>query len=124
LNRRELIRNLGLGLSAGWILPSLLTSCGKNDPGPEIAYDGKIAIIGAGVAGLYAADILSAKGINVFVLEADKQMGGRIRSLRNQTNYQELFGQDTALEFGSDFPLELGVLITRGFSHSHLLPVE
>jgi monoamine oxidase len=114
LNRRELLKSLGLGLSAGCIVPSLLTSCGKNDPGPEISYDGTVAIIGAGVAGLYAADILNAKGINIFVLEADKQMGGRIRSLRNQNNYQELFGQDTVLEFGSDFPLELGADVYYG----------
>lgn len=108
MKRRELLRSLGLGLSGGMIMPSLLSSCKKDDPGPEIPFDGNVIIIGAGAAGMYAADILNAKGINVIILEAANQMGGRIRSLRNQTDNQGLFGQDTRLEFGSDFPLELG----------------
>ncbi len=108
MKRRTLLRSLGLGLSAGVVMPSLLSSCTKDDPGPEVPFDGTVAIIGAGAAGMYAADILNAKGIKVFVLEASNQMGGRIRSLRNQSNYQDLYGQDSPLEFGSDFPIELG----------------
>jgi len=114
LNRRNVLKSLGLGLSAGWVLPSLLSSCAKDDPGPEVPFDGQVAIIGAGAAGLYAADILTAKGIKVFILEASGEIGGRIRSLRNQTNYLEVYGQDKPFEFSSDFPIELGAELFYG----------
>ncbi len=42
-----------------------------------------LIIIGAGAAGLMAAKILSAKGINVLVLEARDRLGGRIYTLDN-----------------------------------------
>ena len=40
-----------------------------------------VIVIGAGAAGLMAAKILSAKGINVLVLEARDRMGGRIDTI-------------------------------------------
>lgn len=75
-------------------------NCRPDDPAPEIQYDGTVAVIGAGAAGLYAADLLATKGIKVVVLEASNQIGGRIRSLRNQ---EEIPYQSIA-----DFPVELG----------------
>ena len=114
MKRRNALKNLGLGLSAGLVMPTLLASCKKDDPGPEVPFDGKVAIIGAGAAGLYAADILSAKGIGVYILEATNEIGGRIRSLRNQTNYQEVYGQDKPFEFSADFPIELGAELFYG----------
>src|SRR4051812_28999154 len=42
-----------------------------------------IIIIGAGAAGLMAAKILSAKGIDVLVLEARDRLGGRIHTVEN-----------------------------------------
>lgn len=69
-------------------------------------FDGNVVIIGAGAAGLYAADILNAKGIKVKVLEAGSQAGGRIRSLRNQ---QDLVNLSVA-----DFPVELGADVIYG----------
>ncbi|NJN40861.1 MAG: FAD-dependent oxidoreductase [Flammeovirgaceae bacterium] len=106
MNRRKALKQIGLGLSAGIALPPFLTSCKDDNLAPEINYDGTIAIIGAGAAGLYAADILRSKGVNVIVLEADKQMGGRIRSLRNQN--------DIDFQSDADFPVELGAEITYG----------
>lgn len=87
-------------------MPSFLSSCKKDDPGPEVKYDGTVAVIGAGAAGLYAANILKSKGINVVILEANNQLGGRIRSLRNQQNIP---AQSIA-----DFPVELGAEIIYG----------
>ena len=103
-----------MGLSAGLIMPQFLASCKKDDPGPEVPFDGTIAIIGAGAAGLYVADILHAKGIDVVIYEASSQIGGRVKSLRNQVDYQQIYGTPTALDFGSDFPLELGAEIVFG----------
>ncbi|MBK7650572.1 MAG: NAD(P)-binding protein [Flammeovirgaceae bacterium] len=57
-------------------MPGVLLSCKKDDPGPEVPYGDPVVIIGAGAAGLYAADILHAKGINVIILEAGNQLGG------------------------------------------------
>lgn len=87
-------------------MPHLLSSCGNDDPGPEVPFDGDVVVIGAGAAGMYTADILKAKGIKVTILEAGNQIGGRVRSLRNQ---KELVNLSVA-----DFPVELGAEIIYG----------
>ena len=106
MKRRKVLKSLGLGLSAGLILPQFVVSCKKEAAGPEINYSGTVAIIGAGAAGLYAGDILRSKGINVVILEAGSEMGGRIKSLRNQPGIPS---QSVA-----DFPVELGAEVTFG----------
>lgn len=106
VKRRKALKHIGLGLSAGLWMPSLLSSCKKDDPGPEIQFDGTVAVIGAGAAGLYAADILNSRGVNVILFEASNQLGGRVRSLRNQ--------RDIVLQTAADFPLELGADMVYG----------
>ncbi len=96
-------------------MPSMLASCQKDDAGPEVPYDGNVIIIGAGAAGLYAADILRIKGINVTVLEAASQPGGRVRSLRNQTDVQY---QTFSNASQADFPIELGAEVIYGSDSS------
>ncbi|MBN8578969.1 MAG: FAD-dependent oxidoreductase [Cytophagales bacterium] len=108
MKRRKAIKSIGLGLTAGLWFPSALTSCKKDDPGPEVPYDGVVAIIGAGAAGLYAADILSSKGIKVVILEAGNQLGGRVRSLRNQ--------HEITLQTLADYPVELGTEVVYGIN--------
>ena len=98
MKRRKAIRNIGLGISAGLTLPTWLSACKEEDPGPEIKYDGTIAVIGAGAAGLYVADILQTKGLNVVLYEASNRVGGRVQSIRQF--------EDNPLN--SDFPTELG----------------
>lgn len=110
MKRRKVIQQIGVGLAAGIFMPTYFSSCKKDDPGPEIPFDGTIAVIGAGAAGLYAADILRSKGLNVIVFEAASQLGGRIRSLRNQ---REINPQSIA-----DFPVELGADIVYGSDSS------
>jgi hypothetical protein len=106
VKRRQAIRHLGVGFSSALVGASWLSSCKKSDPLPEVQYDGNVVVIGAGAAGLYAADILMTKGLNVQVLEATAQIGGRISSLRNQQNlpYQSI----------ADFPVELGAEYWQG----------
>ena len=106
MKRRKALKQLGFGLSAGLIAPHFLASCSKDDPGPEVPFDGDVVIIGAGAAGLYVADLLNSKGIKVSILEAGNQIGGRIRSLRNQ--------QDLSNISAADFPIELGAEVTIG----------
>ena len=98
MKRRTALRNIGLGLSASLTLPAWLSSCGTEDPGPEIQYDGTIAIIGAGAAGLYVADILQSKGLKVVIYEASSRLGGRIRSIR----------QFEENPLSNSYPIELG----------------
>ncbi|MBY0433587.1 MAG: FAD-dependent oxidoreductase, partial [Cyclobacteriaceae bacterium] len=104
MNRRQVLQQLGWGISGGLLVPSFIASCAKKDPGPEILFDGSVAVIGAGAAGLYVADILRSKGINVKVFEAREQIGGRVRSLRNQS----IEKYPLAPLMASDFPIELG----------------
>lgn len=106
MKRRQAIRHLGFGFSSAVAGASWLTSCKKDDPIPEIQYDGTVVIIGAGPAGLYAADILLTKGVNVVVLEATDQIGGRVSSLRNQ--------EDLPYQSIADFPVELGAEYWQG----------
>jgi len=105
VKRRKALKYVGLGLSAGWVFPQL-ASCSKEDPGPEIPFEGNVVVIGAGAAGLYAADILNAKGIKVTILEAGNQFGGRVRSLRNQPDLVNISA--------ADFPVELGAEVIYG----------
>lgn len=104
MKRRTALRQLGLGVTGGLFLPGALSRCAPSDPGPEVVYSGTVAVIGAGPAGLYVADILRSKGINVVIYEAGSQIGGRVKSLRNQPT--EAYPAIPSLS--SDFPLELG----------------
>lgn len=64
-------------------------------------YDGVVGIIGAGAAGLFAADILRTKGVKVRVFEASNRVGGRIYSIRAFNDEFDSFPRQ-------DFPIEIG----------------
>jgi monoamine oxidase len=106
VKRRKALKKIGVGISAGLLMPGFIASCKKEDPGPEVQYDGTVIIIGAGAAGLYAADILNSKGVKVQILEASNQLGGRVRSLRNQ--------KEILVQTAADFPVELGAELVYG----------
>lgn len=61
-------------------------------------FQGKVVVVGAGIAGLTAAYFLRAQGIEVELVEASPQAGGRIRSNRSF----------------ADFPIELGAEWVHG----------
>ena len=98
MKRRTALKNIGATVSAGLILPSFISSCKEDEVKPEVDYAGTVAIIGAGAAGLYAADILSTKGIKVKLFEASDALGGRVRTVKTIDN--------SPIE--SDYPIELG----------------
>jgi monoamine oxidase len=55
-----------------------------------------VVIVGAGVAGLAAADALCAQGLDVVVLEARDRIGGRVYTIRPE-------GLPTPVELGAEF---------------------
>ena len=117
MKRRKALQQIGTGLTAGLLAPQLF-SCKKEDSGPKVKFDGTVAIIGAGAAGLYAADILNAQGLDVFVLEARNSLGGRIRSFSTSDsqadNSTDAFIYDYHYPSIADFPIELGGDLVMG----------
>jgi monoamine oxidase len=80
MDRRILLRNLLLGLPAGYFIPSVLSSCTKTDLLENADFTGSVIVIGAGASGIYAAQLLKDRGVDVTVLEASSRVGGRILS--------------------------------------------
>ncbi|HEY5746407.1 MAG TPA: FAD-dependent oxidoreductase [Chryseolinea sp.] len=107
MKRRKAIQRLGWGLTAGLVVPSWLSSCKKDDD-PQPNTGPTVAIIGAGAAGLYTADILKAQGYNVVIYEAAERMGGRVRSLKTSDKPTAALYLNSQTELSSDYPNELG----------------
>jgi len=118
VRRRNVLRHIGLGISAGVALPGWLSSCSDDEPGPSIGYEGTVAVIGAGAAGLYAADILKASGIKVRIFEASDRAGGRVRTLKSSDKPSESLLFNSQSELSSDFPNELGATHVIGTDSS------
>ncbi|MEJ7646001.1 MAG: NAD(P)/FAD-dependent oxidoreductase [Chryseolinea sp.] len=114
VNRRKVLKSMGASIGAGLILPGWLAACSGNDPVPGPVYEGTVAIVGAGAAGLYAADMLREKGIKVVVLEASDRIGGRVRSLKTSDKPTPSLLFNSQSQLGSDFPNELGATLIKG----------
>jgi lysine-specific histone demethylase 1B len=88
MNRRQFLKQSTLISIGGLLIPSaLLAACRKETLFEDVTYDGKIIIIGAGAAGLYAAYILKSKGIDFQLLEASSTYGGRLGKLTGFANF-------------------------------------
>lgn len=118
MKRRSALKHIGTGISAGLVLPAWLTSCKEEEPKPSIAYKGTVAIVGAGAAGLYAADYLLTQGIKVVVFEASDRIGGRVRSLRPLEKPSPGLTITSSTKLSNDFPLELGADRIQGTDSS------
>ncbi len=88
MDRRHFIKQSTLLSIGGLLIPSaLLAACRKETLLEDVTYDGKVIIIGAGAAGLYAAYILKSKGIDFQLLEASSTYGGRLGKLTGFANF-------------------------------------
>jgi lysine-specific histone demethylase 1B len=88
MNRRKFLKQTTLLSIGGLILPSaLLSSCRTNSLFEDTSFNGKVLIIGAGAAGLYAGYILKSKGIDFQILEAAPNYGGRLGKLTGFANF-------------------------------------
>lgn len=116
MNRRHFIKNSAFLSIGGLLIPSaLLSACRKESLFEDINYDGKVLIIGAGAAGLYAGYVLKSKGINFQILEASANYGGRLSKLTGFANFpldlgaQWLHGKNSIL---GDLTVKSGIKIT------------
>jgi lysine-specific histone demethylase 1B len=88
MERRHFFKQSALVSIGGLLIPSsLFSSCRKETLFEDVNYDGKVIIIGAGAAGLYAAYILKSKGIDFQILEASPSYGGRLGRLDGFANF-------------------------------------
>ena len=68
--------------------PSLFASCKKHILElPPTNFNGKVIIVGAGAAGIYAGFLLNQQGIDFEILEATDRIGGRLGKLENFADY-------------------------------------
>lgn len=102
MKRREVLKNLGFGVTAGLVLPAWLSSCSDDEAGPEVKYNGVVGIVGAGAAGLAVADYLISKGIKVKIFEASGRVGGRIASIKQSDPVFNELAADFHVELGAD----------------------
>ncbi len=83
--RRDVLRLAALALPAGLagcdITGDTTGTPGTDTPGTGLKAD--VLVIGAGIAGLRAAEVLASKGRRVIVLEARDRIGGRIHTDRS-----------------------------------------
>ncbi len=88
MKRRDFLKQSALISLGGILIPSgLLSSCRKEVLLEDLHYDGKVLIVGAGAAGLYAGYILQSKGIDFTILEAAATHGGRMGKLTGFADY-------------------------------------
>ncbi|MGD1847659.1 MAG: flavin monoamine oxidase family protein [Salibacteraceae bacterium] len=98
MNRKEFLHKSAYGALGAVALSQWLWACRKTELFEEGDYSGKVVVIGAGAAGLYAAYLLRSKGVEVEVLEAADRYGGRLGKL----------------EGFADYPLDLGAQWLHG----------
>ena len=88
MNRRKFLKQTSILSISGLLLPSaLLSSCRPDSLFEGPSFQGKVLIIGAGAAGLYAGYILKSKGIDFQILEASSNYGGRLGKLTGFANF-------------------------------------
>ena len=82
MTRKEFLKMCGI-LGVGIPLATTISSCDDN----SLAPDGKVIIIGAGVAGMSAGYLLHQQGIDFEILEAASTYGGRVKTNKNFVDF-------------------------------------
>lgn len=99
MKRRAFLKTAGLFSIASIVAPSTaLSACRKKRLPDASKFKGKVLIVGAGAAGLYAGYLLKAYGIDFEILEAANLYGGRL----------------ARLDGFADYPLDLGAQWLHG----------
>lgn len=80
-SRRFFLKQSTVSLAGLALMPAWIAACKKNYVSDQKSFTGKVVIVGAGIAGIYAAYILKNQGADVVVLEAANRYGGRIKPL-------------------------------------------
>lgn len=92
MDRKHFLKQASILVPGLMFFPGFLAACKKRTLFEGTEYKGRVVVVGAGAAGLYAAYLLHLQGADVIVLEASDRIGGRIRPLKDF----------------ADFPIELG----------------
>lgn len=85
MHRRKFIRDIAIYSAGITTIPFFMQSCKKKDDTESSPkhFSGRVIIIGAGAAGLYAGKTLKENNVDFLILEADSRIGGRIK--KNET---------------------------------------
>ncbi|MFM9985250.1 MAG: FAD-dependent oxidoreductase, partial [Flavobacteriales bacterium] len=92
MDRKHFLKQASILVPGLILFPEFLAACKKKALFEGTEYKGRVIVVGAGAAGLYAAYLLYLQGADVIILEASDRIGGRIRTLKDF----------------ADFPIELG----------------
>jgi len=96
-SRREFLKRSALLSATALAGGSLLSSCGSRDRTPDRLPAPRIAIVGAGIAGLNAAYQLQKQGVSAQVYESSPRAGGRMYSAK------DLLAPGLVTELGGEF---------------------
>lgn len=95
VSRRAVIGAGALALGA-WSVPAI--SKAKSGGGAPEKWD--VVVVGAGLSGLHAAELLEQQGLKVVVVEASDRVGGRLRTGRAEGYTAELGGSEVGPYYG------------------------
>ena len=94
LTRRRFLGSAAFA-AGGVALASVPTGLAAQGSGAApAAFDADVIVIGAGLSGLHAAQLLEDGGLTVLVLEGDTRVGGRVRTLLELPEQPEAGGSE------------------------------